>query len=187
MIKKILLVVLFLIGLIYLVMPGPSSINDIQQLTDSLKSNEPGDTTQVSNIAAFFSNNRRKEVTDFYKDQFAYLKIFGVNIPPVKLNHPPEEAYNYIRDQQPSTYLEQYTYPLRDAIYVNGFEPFDVSGKPYKRGATSIFIEGNYYDTKTTIRYYGSSVIWRLLIYIGIWASILLLVNLSKQLLGKKK
>jgi hypothetical protein len=135
----------------------------------SLKSDEPGDTYQNPNNAAYFSNFRRQEVIGFYKDQFSYLNIFGFKIPPLNSNHPPEEAFTYIRDQQASTYLEQFAYPLRDALFVNGFEPFDESGKPYRQGATNIFTKEAFFDSKTTIRYFGSSVISRLLVYILIW------------------
>lgn len=186
MIKKITLTLLFLFGLTYLLWPGPSSIQDIPALPESVKSTEPGDTVQNPNVAAYFSNLRRQEVTKFYRQQFSYLKIFGISISPIKLNRPPEEAYTYIRDQQPTTYLEEYVYPFRDSIYVNGFEPFDEKGKAYKKGATDIFINGNFYDTKTTIRYYGSSLIWRVLVYIGIWIGFYFMYLTVKEILKKK-
>lgn len=167
--KKVILVVLFLFGLTYVAWPGPSSINDIPPLPDSTKSTEPGDTTQVPNIAAYFSNYRRTEVTKYYRENFSYIKIFGIPVPPLRLNRPPEESYTFIRDQQATTYLEEYVYPLRDSIFVNGFEPFNENGKPYKTGATDIYIDGIFYDSKVTLRYYGSSLITRILIYAGIW------------------
>jgi hypothetical protein len=186
MIQKIGLVLLFCLGLVYLMWPGPQTIRDIPALPESIKSTEPGDTTQVANVAAYFSNMRRQEVTDFYHRQFSYLTIFGVPIPPIKLNRPPEEAYTYIRDQQASTYLEEYVYPLRDSIYVNGFEPFNEQGKSYKLGATDIYIDGAFYDTKTTLRYYGSSMIWRLIVYIGIWIGGYFSYLTIKEILKKK-
>ena len=162
---KFFLSVIFLLGFIYLIFPGPSSINDIPPLPDSLKSDEPGDTTQVPNTAAYFSNLRRKEIMDFYQEKLSYINILGFKISPIRLNHPPEESFTYIRDQQPSTYLEQFTYPFRDSVFINGFEPFDEKGKPYRLGATEIFIKGDYYQSKTNIRYYPSSVLYRILIY----------------------
>ena len=186
MIKKVVLGVLFLIGLIYLLLPGPTSIQDIPAIPESVKSTEPGDTTQVSNVAAYFSNMRRKDVTHFYHQQFSYLSFLGIQIPPLKLNRPPEEAYMYIRDQQASTYLEEYVYPLRDSIFVNGFEPFNEHGKAYRAGATDIFIDGVFYDTKTTVRYFGSPMIWRILIYIGIWIGFYFMYKTIKEILKKK-
>lgn len=180
------LVFIFVAGLIYLVWPGPSSIGNIPPLPESLRSNEPGDTTQVKNITAYFSNLRRKDVTNFYGSQFGYLNILGFKIPPIKLNHPPEEAFTFVRDQQPSTYLEQYLYPFRDSLFVNGFEPYDLDGKAYREGATKIFIEGSFYDTKTTLRYYESSVTLRVFIYILVWIGFILLLKLFKKAIGEK-
>jgi hypothetical protein len=186
MILKKLLVLIFVIGLIYLVWPGPASINEIPELATSLKSDEPGDTTQNKNIAAYFSNNRREEVTGFYSGQFGYLNFLGFKIPPIRMNLPPEEAFTYIRDQQPSTYLEQFTYPFRDSLYVNGFEPFDEKGKEYRKGATQINIKGSYYLSKTTVRYYGSSVAVRVFLYILAWVCMILIYKLFRKALSDK-
>ena len=186
MIKKTVIVVIFLLGLTYLLWPGPSRITDFPPLPDSLKSDEPGDTFQNPNNAAYFSNFRRPEVTSFYKNEFSYLNIFGFKIPPLNSNHPPEEAFTYIRDQQPSTYLEQFSYPLRDALFVNGFEPFDETGKPYREGATTIYTAGSFYDTKTTIRYFDSSPFSRVIVYILIWASGFMLFKLTKKAIFEK-
>lgn len=184
--KKIIFIVFFLLGLIYLLWPGPSSIADFPGLPGSLRSNEPGDTYQHPSNAAYFSNFRRPEVISFYNSQFSYLNIFGFKIPPLRSNHPPEEAFTYIRDQQQSTYLEQFSYPLRDSLFVNGFEPFDEKGKPYREGATEIFTKDAFYLSKTTLRYYGSSIPSRLVIYFLIWVSMLLLYKLSKRAIFEK-
>lgn len=183
---RIIFLVFFILGLIYLIWPGPSSINDIPPLNPSLKSDEPGDTIQNKNIVAYFSDYRRPEVTDFYKNNFGYLKIFGFKILPISLNHPPEEAFTFIRDQQPSTYLEQYMYPLRDSLFINGFEPFDAAGKPYRVGATQIFIKDSFYETKTTLRYYSSPIFVRIVVYILIWVSLIMLIKLSKKAILEK-
>ena len=186
MTKQIILITIFLLGLTYLLWPGPTNTRDFPALPNSLKSDEPGDTYQNPNNAAYFSNLRRKEVIDFYKNQFSYLNIFGFKIPPLRSNHPPEEAFTYIRDQQISTYLEEFSYPLRDSLFVNGFEPFDESGKPYRVGATDIFVKDAFYLSKTTIRYYGSSPVSRILIYILIWASGFMFYKLSKRAIFEK-
>lgn len=184
--KKILLGIIFLIGLTYLLWPGPTHTSNFSALPNSLKSEEPGDTYQNPNNAAYFSQLRRKGVTNYYKNEFSYLKIFGITIPPIRTNHPPEEAFIYIRDQQPSTYLEQYSYPLRDALFVNGFEPFSETGKPYGMGATDIYINEQYFVSKTTLRYYGSSVTSRIIVYLLIWVGIILLYKLSKKAISEK-
>lgn len=175
---KYFLLLIFLLGLTYLIFPGPTSINDIPGLPGSLKSHEPGDTTQTPNIAAYFSNFRRESVTSFYKQTFSNLHF---NLPVFKFNHPPEEAFTYIRDQQPSTFLEEYSYPLRDSLYVNGFEPFDRTGKSYRRGATSIVIENTFFESKTTLRFYNSSIFWRIFVYIGIWFCALVMIRIFRK------
>lgn len=184
--KNIILITIFTLGLVYLLWPGPNNINDFPPLPNSLKSDEPGDTYQNPDNAAYFSNLRRKEVTNFYKTQFSYLNIFGFKIPPLRSNHPPEEAFTYVRDQQVSTYLEQFSYPLRDSLFVNGFEPFDETGKPYRVGATDIFVKDNFYLSKTTLHYYDSSVTSRIIIYLLIWASGFMLFKLSKRAIIEK-
>jgi hypothetical protein len=184
--KRIVLVIIFLLGLTYLLWPGPSKIEDFPPLPDSLRSDEPGDTIQNPDNAAFFSNLRRKNVISFYKEQFSYLHIFGIKIPPLNTNHPPEEAFTYIRDQQVSTYLEQFSYPLRDSLFVNGFEPFDEQGKPYREGATDIFVKDAFYLSKTTLHYYASSPASRVIVYVLIWVSIFMLYKLSKKAIFEK-
>jgi hypothetical protein len=182
---KIVIIIVFLLGLTYLLWPGPNSISDFPGLPDSLKSDEPGDTYQNPKNAAYFSNFRRPGVIDFYKDEFSYLNILGFKIPPLRSNHPPEEAYTYVRDQQLSTYLEQFSYPLRDSLFVNGFEPFDEKGKPYRQGATDIYKDA-FYISKTTLHYNGSSPASRLVVYLLIWVSIFMLYKLSKRAIFEK-
>src|SRR5258708_3548859 len=137
---RIVLIALFLVGLFYLLLPGPTKISDFPPLPGSLKSTEAGDTWQNPNNVAYFSKWWRSDVTAYYRKEYQKLNCpdTGLKIinpfcylPPIRLNRPPEEAYQYIRDQQQSTYLEEFTYPLRDSIFVNGFEPFDKNGKPF--------------------------------------------------------
>lgn len=174
------MIIIFFVGLIYILAPGSHSINDIPPLPDSLKSEEPGDTYQNPNIAAYYSNLRRDFVTQFYQQQIDKLNFWGLNIPPTRLNHPPEEAFSYVKDQSRTKYLEQYFYPLRDSLFVNGYEPFDTNGKRFDLIAYPILINGKYYTSKTTLRYYHAPVFWRLVIYFGSWLSFLLLAKLFK-------
>ncbi len=173
----LLLIIFFLLGLVYILAPGPKSIDYFPALPGSLKSNEPGDTYQNPNTTAYFSDVRRKEATRFYKTSFEHLEIFGLKLPSIRLNHPPENSFTYIRDQQLSTYLEEYLYPLRESLFVNGYEPFDENGKPFHRGITNIFINGKFYQTKTTIKYYPSSVYFKLIIYLAIWVALIAFVK----------
>src|SRR5258708_6092766 len=96
---KIIAAIIFLIGLLYIILPLPTSVNDFSALPGSVKSIEPGDTTQNYNIAAYYMDYRRKEATNFYKDElqklhcqnFSFLNPFCI-FPPIKLNLPVEYA-----------------------------------------------------------------------------------------------
>ncbi len=188
--------ILFAIGLIYILLPAPSSIQEIPGVPGSLKSDEPGDTWQNPNIAGYYTNARRAEVTSFYRDSFWQLhccldfnnflnRIFFL-IPPIRINRPPEEAYTYIRDQQRSTYLEEYLYPLRESLFVNGYEPFDENGVAFNNKSFTMLIDGKVYDSKVTIRYYPSAWGSRLLVYLGIWAGLIGLFIVLRRIFKKK-
>lgn len=179
--------IIFILGLVYILAPGPQSINDIPPLPGSLKSEEPGDTYQNPNISAYFSNYRRKFVTKYYRDEFGSLNFWGLKIPPIRLNHPPEEAFRYIRDQERTKYLEQYFYPLRDAIFVNGYEPSDENGKKFDSISVPIYINGYYFTSKTTLRYYHSPLLVRLAVYFISWIFLLILIKLFKKAIYTKK
>lgn len=181
MIQKTLILIIFLIGLVYIAWPVKGEINDIAPLPESLKSTEPGDTHQNPNIAAYFSNFRRKYIINFYRKDFEHIKLFNLTLPAIKLNHPPEEAFLYIRDQQQSMYLEQLIYPMREALYINGIEPFNEKGKPFYTGITRIKVDGNVYNTKTTLRYYPSNLVDRVMIYLLSCGAIYALYILSKR------
>lgn len=169
MAKIIILTVVFLIGFIYLLVPGPKSIDDFPGPPDAVKSDEPGDTFQNPNIAGYYGFKRRDFVTNYYKNIYESIKIGQFSLPSIRLNHPPEDAYQYIRDQQLTTYLEEFVYPLRGSIFVNGYEPFDENGKRFNSGALPITYKEKTYDTKVTIRYYYVPVVSRVIIYILYW------------------
>lgn len=173
---KVVLLAIFILGLIYVSVPGPTSIDDFPAVPNSTKSNLDGDTWQNPNLVAYFSNFRRDFITQFYKNKFAQMYVWGFIIPPIRINHPPEYAYQYIRDQQESTFLEEYVYPLRSSIFVNGYEPAvenEMNKKIHSFVGDHINYEERYYESKNTLRFYPSNIVVRLLVYTGIWVSIL--------------
>lgn len=178
---KIIYLFVSLIFLIYLILPGPTQITDFPPLPDSVKSKLEGDTIQVPNISAYFSYNYRDFVIPFYN--YNYYKNTSLPFPPLRLNYPPEFAYTAIKDQTHSTYLEELVYPLRDSIFINGFEPFYRSGAPKYTGASKIGIEGIDYDTKVTLRYYPSPLWAKLIVWLGINVAIILLYMQYKRVL----
>src|SRR5260221_6948618 len=99
---RIIFGIIFLLGLLYLILPGPDTIYEFPKLPDSLKSQLAGDTVQNPNIAAYFSDFDRDFVTKFYlqnyKEIYCKKTFFGFPNPlcfvqPIKLNHPPEQAF----------------------------------------------------------------------------------------------
>jgi hypothetical protein len=167
--------------LIYLLMPGPSSIYDLPDLPNSMKSTLEGDTIQVPNVKGFFSDNYRDFATGFYRS--AYQKTTLFPFPPLRLNYPPEYAFTAIKDQTESTYLEEYVYPLRDSLYVNGLEPFDSATKKGRfTGATYVYEDDNHkFETKVTLRYYPSPMWARVLVWMGINISLVAVYVIGKK------
>lgn len=188
--SRLIIAIFFFLGLIYLFWPGPDTISDFPPIPDSLKSDEPGDTIQNPNIAAYFSQYDRAAITSFYRSWFQNANF--IFIPPVKLNHPPEEAHQFVRDQQTSTFLEEYVFPLRGSIFVNGYEPKienEIHNRESNFFGNTLQVKGSgpYYASKTTLRYHPVPLKWRFIIYIGIWLSILGIYKLIKKIWRERK
>jgi hypothetical protein len=172
-----------LLFLVYLVLPfGPTKIENFTDLPGSTRSKLSGDTVQVPNLKAFFSNYYRDYVTSYYFSE--YWKLSQFPFPPLKLNYPPEYAFTAIKDQTQSTYLEEYTYPLRGSLYVNGLEPFDEITKKPRYPASDFFVEdGITSETKVVIRFYPTSLLPRLITWVGINLSIIALFLVGKKII----
>lgn len=177
---KVIFLLMTLLLLAYLIAPGPSSINQFQPLPNSAKSTAEGDTIQVPNVSAYFSNYFRSFVISFYRSNHQNLTFLP--FPPIKLNYPPEYAFVAIKKHTESTYLEEFVYPLRDSLYVNGMEPFLEDGTVRFLGAVEFGQDGKQFKTKTTLRFYPSSIFWRLLIWIGVNIAVILLFKSCKKI-----
>ena len=180
---------LFILGLVYVLAPGPTKVSDFPSIPSSLKSDEPGDTYQVSNIAAFFSDFDREGINKFFKDAYRDNHFFGKIIPPINLSYPPEYARVVIRNEQVSTFLEEFVYPLRGSIFVNGYEPYienEMKKRTHNFVGDHIHIQGRYFVSKTTLRFYPADAFARIIVYLGIWLSIFALFELSKKVLVRK-
>ena len=173
-----------LIFLVYLVAPLPGSIYKFPALPDSTKSTLSGDTVQIPNISAYFSDNYRSFVIPFYSDAYKNQTLFPFG--PLRLNYPPEHAFVAIKDQTQSTYLEELTYPFRDSLFVNGLEPFEENREPRYVGATKFVHGEREHLTKVTLRYYPSSVFARLLVWLGFVVSILMLWKMSIKVISNE-
>lgn len=180
MFLKIVYIVSSLVFLVYLSWPQPDSIGNFKDLPGSTRSTLEGDTVQVPNVKAFFSNNFRQYATNFYMKDFQDL--FSLPFTPIRLNYPPEFAFTAIKDQTQSTYLEEFVYPLKGSLYVNGLEPLTENGKPKYQGAIKFEIGKDRYFTKVTLRYYPSPLWAR----VGVWLGInIIMILLWRFLKGK--
>lgn len=118
------------------------------QIPDAYVSTEPADVETLSR-RGYFTDLTREEVISHYKDQFT-IEFLGIRLLPLRLNYPPEEAYERIRDQTRSTFLEELVFPFRESIYINGFEP--------KEDKDAIVVSGRRFRQKITVRHIESPV-----------------------------
>lgn len=144
-------------------------------LPDSLQSDEPADS-ETPLRRAYFTDYTRAEVMDHYRSAFTLKLPFGMEITPLRLNYPPEEAGTIIRDQTRSTYLEELAFPMREGIYVNGFEP--------SHEKDAIHIKGRDFEQKITVRYVPSNVYLRVVVCALALVSLFIL---AKEYMNVKK
>ncbi|OGM17876.1 hypothetical protein A2V61_02785 [Candidatus Woesebacteria bacterium RBG_19FT_COMBO_47_8] len=187
MLKNIFKIALGLLSaslLLYMLLPRPDGISDFPALPDSLKSTLEGDTIQAPEVSAYFSNNYRDFVISYYQESYKADTKFPFE--PLRLNYPPEFAFTAIKDQTQSTYLEEMVYPLRDSLFINGLEPVEKDGTPRYLGAGRIEVDGQFRDTKVTLRFYPSSLGSRIAVWGGINLAVALLYLMSKRVFSKQ-
>lgn len=180
--KKVFIVFSILL-LIYMIWPGPSDISNFKALPNSSKSTLYGDTTELPNISAYFSDNFREDVVPLYYSNYWWET--KLPFPPLRINHAPEYSWVAIKKHTDSTYLEEFVYPLRDSLYVNGFEPFYSDKTPKFWGSAMMTEGGKAYFTKTTLRYYPSSILTRIVVWLGICLSFFWMYKLGKRIIFK--
>ncbi len=178
MIKKSLIILFCLFNIwaiAYLISPTPIP----PDLINSVKSDEPGDTIQMKNVSAYYTNMTRAEVMDFYKEY--YNGPFRIII-----NHPPERSKEIIKNTMQSYYLEEYILPFKESLYVNGFEwENDVFTKPEKRIKNKLFFQGKEYKTKVTLKTFPTSVPKRIFAFLFTQSAIIFGFYLYKSFLSK--
>jgi len=158
---KIIYIVFSALFVVYLALPSFPYPN---QPSDSLQSNEPGDTEDPLR-RAYFTDYDRQQVLNHYTDEFTSREPFStLGLLTYRLNYPPEEAFSFIKDQTRSTFLEEIVHPFRESFFVNGFKPKDPKD--------AIFISGRVWFEKITVRYIPSNVFVR--VAIGIFTTVLL-------------
>jgi hypothetical protein len=147
----------FIVLLVYII---PVSPEFPKPPIGSVQSNEPADVESPFR-RAYYTNLNRQEVISHYQSEFK--NQFGIYT--LRLNYPPEEAQTLIRDQTKSSYLEELAHPLRESIYVNGFEP---ESEEY-----ALFFEGVRWDQKIIIRYVPSNT-WQRIFVLGLTLAVAL-------------
>ncbi|MFA6250897.1 MAG: hypothetical protein WC686_05400 [Candidatus Shapirobacteria bacterium] len=179
MLKKLAIIGLILFDIttvFYLISPSPQP----PDLTNSVKSLEPGDTVQIPNVAAFYTNLSRTEVINFYKAN--YSGPFRII-----LNHPPEKSREIIKDTIQSYYFEEFVLPFKESLYINGFEwENDVFTKPSQRAANKLIYNNQSYSSKVTIRWFPVPVSHRLVSFFITQFSMILIILIYRRLLVKK-
>ncbi|RLC33352.1 hypothetical protein DRH14_05015 [Candidatus Shapirobacteria bacterium] len=145
-----------LVAITYLLWPIPP----IPNLPNSIKSTEPGDTIQIPRVKAFYSNQDRQTIIDFYVQNYRKKHPLAI-----KINHPPEKAKQIIKDTIQTYYLEEIIFPFKQSLFINGFDwQKDVFTKPEKREANKLIVNNQVFSNKLTLRYFPSSPISRLII-----------------------
>lgn len=122
--------------LVYLSFPN---VNFPAPLPGSYQSGEPADV-ETPLRRGYYTDMTRAEVMTWYEKQFNWGIV---------LNYPPEDAQTLIRDQTKSTFLQEIVHPMRESIYVNGFEP--------KEAQYEIIINGTHYRQKVIVRFVDSA------------------------------
>lgn len=156
---RILCLSILIVLVFYVILPEPAFPRPPD---DALQSKERGDT-ETPLRRAYFTNATREEVMDHY------VKEFGG----YRLNYPPEESATLIRDQTKSTFLEEIIHPLRESVYINGYEPKDPQN--------AINIEGKPWRQKIIVRYVPSNIFVRIVIVL---LSAVLVYTLGRQWLS---
>lgn len=167
---KYLISILILIGLWYVTIP--------------VDSKSAGVDTSI-----FYTNDRRGVITkDFYEkfqeqncSSFKFFNYFCY-IKPFRINHSTILATSYFEPKKKSTYLEEYFYPLRGSVIVNGYEPYDEKGKAFNKYSEPLIYNGQQYVSQVSVKYITSSVWNRIIVYVLIWIAVFWIFYIIKYI-----
>ncbi|KKS42501.1 MAG: hypothetical protein UV06_C0011G0005 [Candidatus Collierbacteria bacterium GW2011_GWA2_42_17] len=172
----------FILGIVYLTLPTPAT----PELSHAERSNEPGDTWQNPEQKGFYTNSDRATVIGEMQSEYA-IKLNGFTIPSYRLNYRPEESFEMVRDQLDSYYLEEIVYPLRNSLFVNGWEPIHsprFADRELKE-IPMISFNGIPYISKVTLKPVNSPVWARLFVWTLIFPATYLVYFSFKKSLDK--
>lgn len=179
--KKIIIplaLTVYVLGIFYLLQPAPS----LPVLSDAVRSDEPGDTVQHPDQAAYYTDrDNRGQILGELQSKFNLSALGWLSY---RLNYRPEEVGELVRDQLRSYYLEEVVHPLRESLFINVFDP---ARSPMiddeKREQAKMYLHGRFYPLKVTMRPVYSGVWGRLLVWTLIFPSTYAVyLTLSKSL-----
>ena len=136
--------------LAYLALPSPEFPKN---LPESIQSDEPADV-ETPLRKSYFSDWERTLISNYYKDQFG-PGITSSGIWSIHQNYPPEEATILIRDQTRSSFLEEFVHPMRESLYVNGYDA--------SKNKDIIYVSAKNWKHKITVKMVETSIWSRLL------------------------
>lgn len=164
-----------LLAVLYLITPVPQ----LKDLTNAVRSDEPGDTVQLKNVSAYYTNLSRTEVINFYMAN--YSGLFRII-----LNYPPEKAKTIIRDTTQTYYLEEFIIPFKESLFINGYEwANDVFTPPAKRVMNKLIFKGKEYKAKITLKTFPTSIPRRLITLFSLEAGVVLIYLSYKKFLSR--
>ncbi|MDD3998806.1 MAG: hypothetical protein PHR98_01715, partial [Candidatus Shapirobacteria bacterium] len=109
----------------------------------------------------------RTEVINFYRSVYTSPVL-------IRLNYPPEYAKTIFRDTMQSYYLEEFSLPFKESLYINGYEwENDVFTKPEKRIVNKMIYKGIEYKSKISLKIISTSPFVRILNFIIIQTSLI--------------
>ena len=179
-IKLIIVAIVYSLGVVYLFPPAPQT----PDLVPSTRSSEEGDTIQNPDQKGFYTQVAREEALSQLQLKYSFT-IFGVRIPSYRLNYRPEEAFGMVRDQLKSSYLEEIVYPMRNSLFVNGYEPLNapIYANLQREDVPKLFFENTPYFAKVTVKPVNSSLLARLFVWTLIFpATYLVFFSLKKSI-----
>ena len=157
---------------LYLIVPAPKL--PPSDLSEAFKSDEPGDTWQIKDVSAYYTNKERKEVISYYQNYFSKSSF----LPSIRLNHPPEFGKEVFIDTKQTYYLEELIYPMKQSLFINGYEwENDVFTAEASRKQFILEADGKVWKSKVSLKWFSSSVIVRLAVFWSAWIILLTIAN----------
>lgn len=160
---------IYLAGLSYLTQPDPA----LPELSDAIRSDEPGDTWQHPDQSAYYTNrDSRPGILGELQRGFSLTTPLG-RFFEYRLNYRPEEVGELVRDQLKSYYLEEVVHPLRESLFINVLDPEKspmIDDK--QRQQQRMYFKNVFYPIKVTLRPIYSSPSGRVIVWTLIFPAI---------------